>query len=72
VGDFGGDHGDMARAYYGTTRQDARDAAANDLDALYRQNVELREKLSAVVSALEDGAAHLAYEIASQALKEAA
>jgi hypothetical protein len=74
MGDFGGDHGDMARAYYGTTRQDARDAAANDLDALYRKNAELREGLEAVLSALEDlglDNSH-AHRLASQALKEAA
>jgi hypothetical protein len=74
VNDFGGDHGDMARAYYGTTRQDARDAAANDLDALYRQNVVMREGLEAVLSALGDAGmdnSH-AHQLASQALKAAA
>lgn len=64
------DHADMARAYFGTTREDARQQAWNDMDALYRQNVELREALTAVVSALEDVgmSGSLAHEIASKAL----
>jgi hypothetical protein len=74
MGDFGGDHGDMARAYYGTTRQDAIDDERNDLDALYRQNVVMREGLEAVLSALEDAGmdnSH-AHQLASQVLKAAA
>jgi hypothetical protein len=74
MSDFGGDHGDMARAHYGTTRQDAINDSANDLDALWRQNVTMREGLEAVLSSLEDlglDNSH-AHQLATQALKDAA
>jgi hypothetical protein len=69
--DFGGDHGDMARAHYGTTRQDAIHDASNDMDLLFRQKCDLVQGLLAVVSALEDiglDNSH-AHQLARQALR---